>query len=270
MTANISWLLCISVFERLLPAFSDHWEILPITISRNTRLYRTTMAPIPNVDVPSTEYQLSTPATQYDLQHAAASLSSSLRVIIMILAGLTLATGALYCLLRKQKARRRQLVVPGTPLLVYESTVSIEFDECEDDEGTIVDEYEYEYEGRASSETILSMGTPRMLAFDINKIMPFLGRRKGSILDRRGKTTMRCDTTAYYETDIIPTVAKSPIDRNICRPKVGFVESIVSPLSPFWSKQTSKNSPCRVKFGFNSNTITPPLGSPLWSRKNGL
>jgi hypothetical protein len=221
------------------------------------------MAPIPTLGDASIEQQLNSPATHFDVQTATESISSTLRIVIMILAGLTIATVALYCLLRT-KRRTLQMVCPGTPLLVYESSVSIEFDEPDDDEETIIDIEDYG--SRDSFETILSNGTPRKLAFDINKYMPFLSRRRTGILDRRGKTTLRCDTTAYYETDLVPTATKSPIDRKVCRPKVHFAENVVSPLSPFWARQKTITSPfSRPIFGFNSKTITPPSGSPMWS-----
>jgi hypothetical protein len=172
----------------------------------------------------------------------------------MILAGLTVTTGCLFCHLRKRR-QSMKVVCPATPLLVYESTVSIEFDGLDDESETIIDIEDYD--GRASFETILSGGTPRTLTFDIDSIMPFLSRRKSGILDRRGRTTLRCDTTAYYETDLMPTATISPIERRVCLPKVNFKEHVISPLSPSFT---------RPIFGFNPKTITPPLGNPLWCR----
>ena len=218
------------------------------------------MAPILSIHDPSLDKQFHAPATQFDVQNATESISSKLRVVILILAALTVCVGALYCLLRRPR-RTTKLVIPTTPLLVFESTVSIDFDDLDDDEGTVID-VDFP-EGRSSLETILSDGTPRRFTFDADKIMPFIERRKGNILDRRGITTMLCDTTAYYASEMMPMVMKSPIDRKICRPKVNFVENIASPLSPFWSKQATASS--RPVFGFTSKTITPPLGSPLWS-----
>ena len=226
------------------------------------------MAPLPVFDSSLTTTDFDVPVIPYAIQYRPASLSTTLRTAIMILAGMSLATGALYLLLRRQRRRPRQVVVPGTPLLVYESSISIEFDDIEDEEGTVVDESEHMK--RASLDTILSNGTARKLTFGVN-ILPFLEGPIGGILDRRGKANMECDTTAYYETDIvIPTVAKSPIDRTFRRPTIGFMQNIASPLSPFWSRQTTVASPRGPVFGFDAKTITPPMCSPMWSRRVGL
>jgi hypothetical protein len=222
------------------------------------------MAPFPVIDDPSIKTQLESPATLHDVQYGAGSISSTLKVAIMVLAGFALVTAAMYLLFRNRK--EPTLVWPATPLLVYESSVEIEFDDVENEDGSILDAEEYE--GRTSLETILSSGTPRKLAFDVGSVMPFLGRRRLGILDRRGKLMLQCDTTAYYETDIIPTATKSPIDRMMCRPKVHFLENVATPLSPFWSRQAKITSPQqRPMFGFNPGNITPPVGSPMWSWK---
>ncbi|KAK5170621.1 uncharacterized protein LTR77_005210 [Saxophila tyrrhenica] len=221
------------------------------------------MAPLPVLDNESLGRQFDSTAIGNNLQHATALISSSMRFGILILAGLTTTAAAVYYLHRLRNGPG-SLVCPATPLMVYDSTISIDFEETADD-----DDCTFGSDGRRSFETIISMTTPTKLTFDIGGIMPFLSRRAGGILDRRGQATLKCDTTAYYETDVLLMAtrqAHSPIDRKACRAQVDFVEDVGSPLTPFWARQAAALSPRgRSMFGFGAEKNA--LRSPTWSRR---
>lgn len=170
-----------------------------------------------------------------------ASMSASLKLVIIILACITLAFGLSWFILKTRARLRRN---NGPEFMIFESDVSIEFG----DEGEIIDVFPIaeEAEGRASFETILSSASPRRVMFDPDKLPAIIARRKGSLLDRRGRGELACDTSAFYHTDAVPTPSATLSGGKrsaIFRPVLGFNERGESkPLktpttaSPFWSK----------------------------------
>jgi hypothetical protein len=99
-------------------------------------------------------------------------------------------------------------------------------------------------ETRQSSETILSPKSPRqhMLAPSDWAPKSAPGPRH-NMLDRRGKSPLKCDTTAQYAIDAVLTGAIMP------------------------KSCPDKRLHLLPVYGFDEATITPPIGSPLWRRK---
>lgn len=125
-------------------------------------------------------------------------------------------------------------------MLVFESDISIDMivDDCwSQSDGTEFDDLSEQ----GSMETIVSSASATRATFGIDNLPNLI---KGNILERRGRKDMLCDTSAYYEVNMIASAA--------------------GPLS---GRMSAKRSVTRPVFGFNFQEITPPVGSPLWNRK---
>lgn len=212
------------------------------------------MAPVLDIDDPSGNTILTFPATPTSFQRTTTTLTTTLRVVICLLAALTLIGGTLWILVRTRVRLRRLRrsnayrsgyeSVPGSARLILESSISIDMiPEDNESSGT---EFE-DLSGRSSMETILSSASATRITFDIEKIP---GLMKGNILERRGRgKSLHCDTTAYYETN-----------------------SVVAGSGALTGRKDHTRSVIRQVpvFGFNIQDITPPVGSPLWNRKTDI
>lgn len=174
------------------------------------------------------------------LQSATDTLTASLRLVVIILAVLSVVCGALWLLLRRTRIRLR--VSNGSDrsaeLLILESDISIEM-VGEDGQGSILD-FE-DVVGRGSFETVLSSVSATKIAFDLEKLPVMM---RGEISERRGRGRLRCDTTASYNLD---QVAIS-----------------TGPLSG--STQAEKSS-VRAIYRFEGLQVSTPGVSPTWFRK---
>ena len=184
----------------------------------------------------STIKQVARPAL--DLHRATISIATTLRILVIALAALTLALGCVWFLLRSRARTRHrrnlstELIIfgsdPASDLMIYESDISISMIE----EGLGID---FDSD---DCETILSSASPRRIAFDDDKLPLMMAARKGSILDRRGRNRIACDTSAYYNIDAVLTgTATGPLSGKllICQPVTGFKE-LKTPSTTVWSK----------------------------------
>ena len=89
-------------------------------------------------------------------------------------------------------------------------------------------------------ETILSSASATRMSFRLETLPSII---RGGILERRGRNNIYCDTSAYYDSDVI-----------------------ASDTGPLTGHTETKRSVTRPVFGFNFHNITPPIGNALWSR----
>ena len=101
-------------------------------------------------------------------------------------------------------------------------------------------------ESRCSYDTILSPKSSTQAVFETNRMSTMTPtptrERRDNILDRRGRTRLKCDTTAHLVTGMVNNAQ-------------------ILQSCPVYSLRVLP------VFGFDEGTITPPIGSPLWHRR---
>ena len=194
------------------------------------------------------------PATPNALQQTTDAVTNAMRLIVMLLGAVTLSLIIIWLLarvrLRLRRHRRNKISCSGgyeaiypptsSSMLVLESDISI--DMIADDRQTQSSGTEFDdLSEQGSMETIVSSASATRATFGIENLP---GLIKGSMLERRGRKDLSCNTSGYYEANMIATGT--------------------GPLS---GRMSAKRSVTRPVFGFNFQEITPPVGSPLWNRK---
>lgn len=189
------------------------------------------------------------------MQQTTNAVTDTLRLVIVILGLITLFLITTWVLSRvKLRWSRRLTLKSATGTGIYEDTYvlspsgfevfesDISIDMIAEDGQTYSSGTEFDdLSDCGDLETILSSASATRLEFRLDSLPNIM---KGSILERRGRKDMLCDTSAYYEFDTVATNT--------------------TPLSAVHEAITSVARPI---FGFNFQDITPPVGSPLWSRK---
>ena len=130
----------------------------------------------------------------------------------------------------------------------YESLPTIELDSVQPDleahhsgECPAIDSSEPD--GRVLTESIVSPSSSNQYLLDLDRL-PTRSELNGTanVVDRKRRCLLTCDTSVRYAVDVVVT----------------------PPILPPGSGKAFQILPI---YGFDASTITPPVGSPLWTRK---